>query len=164
MEVMVGPFGPSLWVLWLNGIVDYPLKRVLTLGLVSGDHNGWPLGLLAPFPSWMLWWPLLQLWDTHLRSWPLHTPSWPFSPWALSLPNLLSLEEGILHTKSFPCFEERVEGFYNILGVRRGIMPFLHPDSAFCSDWFAYLSMFWHLGYKYPYVAYHSLDFIIIFF
>ena len=105
MAVMVGPFGSPLRVLRLNGIADCPLKRFLTSGLVSRAPNGWPLGLMAPFPSRALWLPLLQLWDTRLVSWPLHTPSWPFSQWILAPLDLVSSEEGILHTKSFTCFE-----------------------------------------------------------
>ena len=60
MTVMVGPFGPPLRVLWLIGIVDYPLKVFLTLALVSRAREGWLLGLMAPFLSCVLWWTLLQ--------------------------------------------------------------------------------------------------------
>ena len=40
MVVMVGPFGPHLGVLWLNGIVDFTLKRFLTSGLVFEALKG----------------------------------------------------------------------------------------------------------------------------
>lgn len=58
--VMDGPFDPPLWVIWLNGTVDCPLKRFLTLGLVSGALKGRPLGLMAPYPACTFGWPLLQ--------------------------------------------------------------------------------------------------------
>ena len=59
--VMVGPFGPPLGLLWLNGTADYHLKGFLTSGLVFEALKGSPLGLMAPYPIYMLWWPLLQL-------------------------------------------------------------------------------------------------------
>ena len=47
MVVMVGPFGPPLSVLWINGTVDSPLKGFLTLGLVSRAPKGSQLGLVC---------------------------------------------------------------------------------------------------------------------
>ena len=54
MVVMVGPFGHPLEVLWLNGIVDYPLLGFLTSGLVSGAPKGWPLGHMATYTIYIL--------------------------------------------------------------------------------------------------------------
>ena len=53
---------------------------------------------------------------------------------ALALPGLISSEEDVLHARLFSCFEEGVEGFYNILGVRWDIIPSLQLTTAFHSE------------------------------
>ena len=44
----LGPLVLPLGVLWLNGIVDFPLLGFLTLGLVSRAPRGWSLGHMTP--------------------------------------------------------------------------------------------------------------------
>ena len=127
----MGPLVPPLGILWLNGTADCPLLGFFTSGLVFGAPKGWPLGHMSPYLICVLWSPLLQLRAIRLPSQPLRTPSWPFSQWVLSLPGLISLEEDILHAMPFSCFEEGIDGFYNILGARWGITPSLQLTPTF---------------------------------
>ena len=60
MVVMDGPFGHHLGILWLNGIVDFPLLGFLSSGLLHVAPKGSPLGNMAPSLVYMLKWPLLQ--------------------------------------------------------------------------------------------------------
>ena len=53
---------------------------------------------------------------------------------APALLGLISSEEDILNVKPFLCFEEGVEGFYSILGVKWGITPSLYLTPAFHSE------------------------------
>ena len=78
----------------------------------------------------------------------------------------MSLEEDILHAKLFSCFEEGVDEFYSILGVRWGITLDLQLTPAFRSKWSAYSNMFWHLGVQIPQVAYlePTLGYILLLF
>ena len=128
--------------------------------------KGWPLGHMAPYPVHKLWWPLLQRQDTHLHSQPLRTPTWPFSQWTPALSGLISSEESHPPCQAFSCFEEGVEGFYSILGVRWGITPSLQLTPAFRLELFTYLSIFWHLGIQIPQVPYlePTLGYILLIF
>ena len=58
--VMDGPFGHHLGIIWLNGIVEFPLLGFLTSGLLHVAPKGSPLGNMAPSLVYMLKWPLLQ--------------------------------------------------------------------------------------------------------
>ena len=55
--------------------------------------------------------------------------------------------------------------FYGLDGVYR-ITPYLQLTLAFCSEWFAYLSVFWHLRVQIPQVAYleSMLGYILLLF